>query len=265
MRKQLMVLAALAGLAWTTGAVAQCTDYDRAAFDAALSGANAQIDQLEQIVYKIQSTKALSDADGDAFDATIDGYASNMFTAYQLAYEAANLAGSSQGQQGDGRLLAELEAVAVRDEPRTYQLALKWEAIHAGINQGEIRQEGGVKGVSRGPSDEERRLILGGLVRPDFLAIATEGQQQQSGPVAKVVDFFFPQAHAAQIAKCVPPCAAKNWAACVACILQGGATVINAWNTFVNEWNAAGPCRWYRPLACLKKAWALAKFIAVVA
>lgn len=258
-----VILAAVGTLALSTGAWAQCTNYDRTAFDNALTNATAQIDQLEQLASTIETTKVLSDADGDVFDATIDAYAANIFTAYQIAYEAAHLAGTTDGQQGDGGLLAEFETVAVRDETRTYQLAHKWEQIHAGINQGEIRQTASAKSARL--TDKERQVLLGGMVRPGFLALATEGQQQDNGAFSKVMDLLFPEAHAAQIAKCWGPCAAKNWTACVTCILQGSATVINAWNTFVNEWNAAGPCKWYRPLACLKKAWALAKFLAVVA
>jgi hypothetical protein len=267
MRKTVIGLCVALGVfALATGAAAQCPPYDRTEFDNALNAANAQIDQLEQLVYKIETSKVLSDADGDVFDETVNGYASNMFTAYQIAYEAAHQAGTTEGQQGDGRLLAEFEAVAVRDEPRTYQMAHKWELIHAGINQGEIRQTTGVKGsASLAPTAQEHQMMMRTPVRPGFLALATQSQQQQSGPLAKVMDLLFPEAHAAQIAKCVPPCAAKNWAACVACILQGSATVINAWNSFINEWNAAGPCKWYRPWACARKAWALVKFIAVVA
>lgn len=261
------LLAVLGTLALASGASAQCSNYDRTAFDNALTKATAEIGKLEQLAAKIETTKALSDADGAAFDATIDAYARDMFTAYQIAYEAAHQAGTTEGQEGDGRLLAEFEAVAVRDETRTYQLAHKWEQIHADINQGVIigPAPGGPKSTSDAPTNTERQMMLGDVVRPGFLALAKGGQPQNDGALAKVLAVLFPEAHAAQIARCVPPCAAKNWTACVQCILQGSATVINAWNTFVNEWNAAGECKWYRPLACLRKAWALAKFIAVVA
>jgi hypothetical protein len=75
-------------------------------------------------------------------------------------------------------------------------------------------------------------------------------------------DFFVRDAEARYFAPCVGPCVAKNWPACVSCVVAAGPKGIDAWNSFVHCWNG---CRgwWWKKRWCRVKC--LAKFIAKLA
>ncbi len=251
-----------------TGAAAsaQSSTFDRGAFDAALNGATAAMAKLEHVTNEVETSAVLDEADGLALDMATEAYGSSLFTAYQIAHEAAEQAANSNGQSGDGRLLSELEVVAERDETRAINVARRWERIHARINQGEIQEVGAGARLLSPAEEAQRRTVMDSLVRPGFADIARRGQQPRSqGPFDSLWNALFPEVQAAQVLMCYGPCAAQNWPACITCIVKAAPTVINAWNEFQSALSAAGPCKWYRPGACLKRLWALVKFLAVVA
>jgi hypothetical protein len=256
-----------------------CGQYDRKEYDAYSARAEQQLTELEKLADGILARGAMTDEDGARNDSLTNDYAASMFSAYQVVYTAAELAAKSEGREGDARLTSDFELVASKHEPRTIALALKWEKIHAAITQGEIkqaalqRQEGSTSPVKQLTQEGLQQLTRrDDMVRPDFLKIAARGEAEQKSFVgscksaASVLgNFILPTAEAAQIAKCIGPCVAKNWGACLQCIGNAAPVVINAWNEFVGCWNSAGECKWYKPWNCAKKAWCLAKFIAVLA
>jgi hypothetical protein len=264
----------------STQATAQdCGQYDRAEFDAVSAKAEQQLTELERLADGILARGAMTDEDGVRNDALTNDYASSMFAAYQLVYTAAEQAAQSEGREGDARLTTDFELQASKHETRTIALALKWEKIHAAIAQGEIkqasleRQEGSPSPVKQLTQEGLQQLTRrDGMVRPDFLKIAARGEAEQNSfmsscksAASALGNLILPTAEAAQIAKCISPCVAKNWGACLQCIGNAAPVVINAWNEFVGCWNSAGECKWYKPWNCAKKAWCLAKFIAVLA
>ncbi len=249
-----------------TTAAAQSSVFDRSAFDAALNGATAAMAKLEHVTNEVETSAVLDDADGLALDTATEAYGASLFTAFQIAHEAAEQAANTNGQAGDGRLLAELEVVAERDETRAINVARRWERIHARINQGEIQQVGAGARLLSPAEEEQRRVVMGSLVRPGYADIARRAQQpRHQRALDSVWNALFPEVQAAQVLMCYGPCAAQNWPACITCIVKAAPTVINAWNEFQSALSAAGPCKWYRPVACLKRLWALVKFLAVVA
>jgi hypothetical protein len=262
----------------TQASAQECSQFDRGEYDAVSAKAESQLIELEKIADGILEKGVLSGEEGDRYDALTNDYASSMMAAYQIVYTAAETAGKSEGKEGDARLTAEFELLASKHETRTVALALKWEKIHAAIAQGEIKEahltipQGTPSPVQQLTQEGQQQLAMRDVLRPEFLQIAALGEQEKSSfansckSAASVIgNLIIPTAEAAQIARCVRPCVAKNWSACVSCIRNAGPVVINAWNDFVGCWNGTGACKWYKPWNCVKKAWCLAKLIAVLA
>lgn len=262
-----------------TGARAQCSSYDRAPFENATRLADQHLTALEDIAQRVLKSRRLTAADGSETTQLIDSYGLQMFAAYQMAHEAAQQASETQGQEGSGAVLGEFELLAQRHQVRTYQWALKWDEIHAGITQGQIVEAGLLPQDKRTPLQElsgEGGQMLGqnidSAIRPEFARMAQLGVEQQQSfgsqceqAAGAVMSFFVPTAEASQIFPCIGPCFSGNWSACLTCIQNAAAVVIQAWNEFRNCWSSAGTCAWWNPWACIRRAWCLVRFIAVLA
>jgi hypothetical protein len=258
---------------------ADCSPFERAEYDGVVTKAESQLTELERLADNILAKGAMTAEDGERNDVLTNEYASSMMAAYQIMSTATETAGRTEGQEGDARLTAEFELVASKHETRTIALALKWEKIHAAVAQGEIKEahltlpEGSTSPVKQLTQEGQQQLTRRDTVlRPDFLKIAARGDQEKSSftgvcksAASSLGNLIVPSADAAQVIRCVPPCVAKNWGACLSCIWNAGTAIRNAWNEFNSCYNSVGACKWYTPWNCAKKAWCLARFIAVLA
>jgi hypothetical protein len=263
----------------TQASAQECSGYDRNEYDAVSAQAESQLTELERLAARILEQGVMTDEDGRRNDELTNAYGSSMFSAYQLVHKAAEQAAVSEGHEGDARLTTEFELMASKHENRALALAVTWEKIHAAITQGDIREarlelpQGAPSPVKQLTQEGEQQLThRHDMVRPDFLKIAARAEEEKhslsgmcKAAASALGNFIIPTAEAAQIYKCVGPCAAKKWGDCLKCIGNAAPVVINAWNEFQGCWNSAGECKWSKPWNCAKKAWCLAKFIAVLA
>jgi hypothetical protein len=255
----------------TSNASAQdCGQFDRTEFNTVTQNAEMQMATLEKIANVTLDTGVLYGMDEQRTIELMNGFANNYYRAFQIATAAADQAASTQGAQGDGRLITDFELAATRYESRGIALALKWEKIHAGLVQNQIRRasvdpQQGAPGFMQQFNQEGQQLAFrGGEVLPEFQQLVARGQQEQQSfggycqaAASAIGNLLIPSAHAAQALPCISPCSKKDWAACGLCVAAVGGVAASSWSDFVNCWNSSNS-GW-------GKAWCLAKFIAKLA
>lgn len=258
-------VAAVSLLLISSQALAQDCRQDRTEFDAAVQQAESDLSTLEKLIATVLQTSTLRAEDTDRADALMSSYANSMYRAYQISTEAASLASESSGEQGDVLMMREFENLAKAHEGRLIAFALSTEKLDAALTQGKIRE------ASLAPSQEQsplQKLTQEGqqqlAVRPGFLRLVNEGLAQQDtfsarcqAAASALGNLLVPTAEASQIYHCVSPCWNRKWSECWQCIRNAGPKVVAAWNDFWSCWNSTTN-RW-------KRAWCVAKFVAVVA
>lgn len=261
-----------------------------AEFGRVLQANEAKLASIEGTLDGIKSRKLVRLGD-EGTDQAMYSYAESMKAAFDQASSETLKAAKSAGREGNANLLGAFEKMAKVHEQRTAKLEGKLKVIDAGVKAGEIMldkpllqkmtpaERGEFKAaITPGAIRNYERLSPGLLnlrvgptssLMPDTHAVEV-GSGENGGSclnisMAAVGDFFVSPAEAAYAAPCVALAASHNWGACVTCVVAMGGPAINAWNTFVGQWNGCCGCKWYKPWCCACKAVALAKLIAKLA
>jgi hypothetical protein len=268
-RSLLCAVFAILFLVGSNASAQDCNGYDQSEFTLAADTAEQQLGELEKLADTILETGMIGADTGKRVDMVMNAYAGNFFKAYQAAHAAADKAASTEGAEGDARLLTDFELLATRHETRTIALALKWEKIHASVVQGQIKEAnlslpGDVSPLQQLTQEGQQQLAMNDVFRPDFLSIAQRGEAEKNSfgtlcrsAASAVGELIVPTADAALVWKCVGPCKNKNWSACWQCIASAGPAAIQAWNDFQSCWNQNSKWWW--------RTWCLAKFVARLA
>lgn len=247
-----------------------CNQFDQTEFNTVTQIAETQLADLERLTNVALDINLLTPMDEQRANDLMIGYANNFWRAEQIAASAADLASSTQGAQGDGRVLTAFELLASRHEPRTIALALKFEKIHAGLVQGKIRRasvdlpQGAPDFMQQFNQEGQQLAFREGATIPSFQKLISRGQQEEQSfgghcraAASALGNLLVPTAQAAQAFPCVSPCAKKEWATCAICVAALGGTALSSWNEFLSCWNSSNTT-WGR-------AWCLVKLVARLA
>jgi hypothetical protein len=248
--------------------------------------------QIQSLLSQIESGKVLHDGDAEKLDKMMFEYANELKAAFDQASADAKEAAESKGRKGSVESLKVFETQAQQHEQASKGFESRMIIVQNKLKSGEIKLDKQLlQKMSPGEMQQFKQFLAPGALQqmeqlhPDLMKGApaksslerTEETPQlvaQAIPVplgCRVADLvgnlIEEKAEAALAFSCIGPCKAKNWTACVNCIVSKGPAAINAWNTFVGCWNGAGPCNW-RPWTwgnCARKAACLAVFIAKLA
>src|SRR6185436_3919012 len=213
-------------------------------FKAELSSAQAKLATAEAAVERIGSTRRATALDTAAIDKGMYEYAAGFKALFERATREAELAARTNGRQGNIDNLLLFEEVASAEEKRVQKLAARLQALSSSAERGEVQ----LHTSSAASEPDERFLPLDPLVGAydSFVACFSGGWESWE---------LIPRAEAAIAKPCVPPCAAKNWNACLQCIVNKVPAAIATWNQFKNYWDSASGNG-------LQKAWKRAQCLA---
>ncbi len=257
------------------------------AFKGRLDRAEQILRPMVQLFDKIDRQKLVTQRDSDDLEKAVRlmyEYAEAMKAAYDEALRDAEKAGKTHGKEGNVANLRAFEEISKAHEKRVKEIEMETKGIEAKIKDGIIVIDKPLLQKMKPAEREEFRKFLSpeGLKKmemqhPDIFRPGTNPGASlaplDGGQLAKAIkgfcnsfpaqigNFFVSTAEAEIAARCIPPCSAQNWPACVACIVATGPPAIDAWNRFKSCWDGCCDCKWFRPWCCACKAKCLADFI----
>lgn len=251
----------------------------------------SKFDDIQSLISQIESGKLLHDGDAQKLDKLMFDYANDLKAAFDQASMDAQDASKSKGQKGSVQSLKTFEDLAQQHEQASKTFEPRMVQIQSKLKTGEIKLDRPLlQKMSPGDLQEFKKFLAPSAfqemerLHPDLMKGSPNKVrlEQAAEPellaeaipvpfscrVADVVGNLIEETADASLAgQCIGTCLARNWTACVNCIISKGPAAINAWNTFVRCWNGAGTCdgwpwHWGN---CLRKAACLAQLIARLA
>ncbi len=237
------------------------------AFKAKMDLAEPKLKAVESLLKKMERDKLITEKDSDDLHNAMYGYAEDMKSASDEALKDAENAAKSEGREGNVANLKAFEERAKADEVRVKGVETKVKAIEGKVKNGIIKldrpvlqkmtpsERGDFKKFlkPKGLKEMERQhpdIFKSGAKPGDNLDLFARADVESaltdfcSSLPNEVSNFFVSPAEAYYAAQCIPPCWARNWSACIACIVSKGPIIIQAWNKFVSCWNGAGKPWW---------------------
>jgi hypothetical protein len=237
------------------------------AFKAKMDLAEPKLKAVESLVRKIESEKLITEKDSDDLHNAMYGYAEDMKTAADEALKDAEKAANTKGKEGNVANLKSFEERAKADEVRVKGVEKKVTDIEGAVKDGIIKldrpilqkmtpseREDFKKFLKpKGLKEMERQhpdIFKSGAKPGDNLDLFARAHVESaltgfcSSLPNQIGNFFVSPAEAAICWPCVAPCLARNWTACLTCIVSKGPVIIAEWNKFVRCWNGAGKPWW---------------------
>jgi len=240
-----------------------------------LDDGDRKLRETQSTLANIEKKKRLTEADADAVEKTMFAYAEGLKAAFDEATKDAEKAAKSQGREGSVASLRTFELKAKTQEAAMKQIQAQTKAIETKVERKAIQVDQSLqRRTSQIEREELRRFLeaeernLSDETQPAmFMTQRVSLNTFEAAPEAVYAGQFpspFAEAsssfHAVSTtmpsigAPCVSPCAAKDWGACLACIVAAAPAAIGAWNNFVGCWNgASGWWKWFKRAACLAK------------
>lgn len=262
------------------------------AFKAKIEPLGGKLRNIEQrvdaLVAKVNKRKLITEAEMEdaELDKAMKEYADAMKAAYDDAIKQAEQAARSKGKEGNTADLKAFEDLAKAHDKRMKQVEAKTRKVEAQIRTGAIRLDKSVLQKATPAEREEFRKHLKpegiremeklhpDLFKPGKTSLLSPQLESESALFSAAAGYCAPllgqlgdllvsPAHAAIALPCVAPCAAKNWAACAACVVNAGGQAVEAYNSFVSCWNGSGK-PWWTP-RWLWRTWCVTKLVAKLA
>lgn len=243
------------------------------AFKAKLEPLGGKLRNIEQrvdaLVAKVNKRKLITEADMEdaELDKAMQEYADAMKAAYDDAIKQAEQAARSKGKEGNTADLKAFEDLAKAHDKLMKRVEAKTRKVEAQIRAGVIRLDKPVlQKATPAERDEFRKQLKPegiremeklhpDLFKPGKTSLLSPQPESAGAPLLAAAGYCAPllgqlgdllvsPAHAAIALPCVAPCAAKNWGACAACVVNAGAQAVEAYNSFVRCWNGNGKPWW---------------------